>query len=129
MAVTLAIVLVGAALFWAIFRRFAYGPRSLRAAYERDVDDALERSAPATAVVADADLAHLPPPVQRYLRVAGAVGRPRVRNFRVRMHGRIRNGPNAPWIQIAAEQYNFVDEPARFFYLTGSMKMVPVHGY
>ncbi len=45
------------------------------------------------------------------------------------MHGRIRNGPQARWIRLSAEQYNFFDEPARFFYLTGSMFMIPVHGY
>ena len=28
-----------------------------------------------------------------------------------------------------AEQYNFVDEPARLFYLNGSMFMIPVQGY
>jgi len=130
MALTLAIVLAGAALFiWVILQRLAYGPGSLRAAYERDVGQALARGAPAAALVADADLAHLPAPVQRYLRAAGVVGRPRVHNFRVRMRGRIRNGADAPWIPLTAEQYNFVDEPARFFYLKGSMKMIPVHGY
>jgi hypothetical protein len=34
-----------------------------------------------------------------------------------------RNGP------LTAEHYNFVDEPARFFYLNGSMFMIPVQGY
>jgi hypothetical protein len=30
---------------------------------------------------------------------------------------------------LAAEQYNFVEEPARLFYLNASMFMVPVQGY
>jgi hypothetical protein len=75
------------------------------------------------------DLAHLPAPVQRYLRQAGVVGQPRVRNFHARMHGRIRNGRDARWIRLAAEQYNVVDEPARLFYLSGSMFTIPVQGY
>src|SRR5690606_33054547 len=50
-------------------------------------------------------------------------------NFRARVHGRIRSGPDAPWIPLDAEQYNFTDEPARLFYLTGSMFGVPVQGY
>jgi hypothetical protein len=100
----------------------------LRAQYESDVDRALARLAPA-GVLSDADLAPLPEPVQRYLRFAGAVGQPRVRNFRVRMTGRIRNGPQARWISLDAEQYNFLDEPARFFYLTGWMSILPVQGY
>ena len=57
------------------------------------------------------------------------VGQPRVRNFRARMHGRIRSSPDARWITLAAEQHNFVDAPARLFYLTGSMLMIPVQGY
>ena len=45
------------------------------------------------------------------------------------MHGRIRNGPEAAWIPLIAEQYNFVGDPARFFHLNGSMVMIPVQGY
>jgi hypothetical protein len=45
------------------------------------------------------------------------------------MRGRIRNGPEARWIPLAAEQYNVIDEPARLFYLTGSMFTIPVQGY
>ena len=44
----------------------------------------------------------------------------------VRVHGRIRNGPNARWMPLTAEQYNVVDEPARLFYLSASMFMIPV---
>jgi hypothetical protein len=101
---------------------------TLRAAFERDVDRGLARFAPVS-TIADADLAPLPAPVQRYLRVAGVPGQPRVWNFFVRMHGRIRGGRHARWMPLAAEQYNFVDEPARFFYLNASMFMIPVRGY
>jgi hypothetical protein len=92
------------------------------------VDRGLRRVASADPIEDD-DLAHLPFPVQRYLRVAGVVGQPRVHNFRARMHGRIRNGPKARWMRLAAEQYNFVDQPARLFCLNGSMFMIPVEGY
>jgi hypothetical protein len=110
------------------FGFLAQGPLSLRGEYDRDVAQGLARGGPAASVT-DADLAHLPDPVRRYLRTAGVVGQPRVRNFRVRMHGRIRNGPGERWIPIAAEQYNFLDEPARLFYLNGSMFGIPVQGY
>ena len=98
------------ALVGVVFGFLAHGPTSLRAAYERDVERALARVAPVQTLV-DADLAHLPAPVQRYLRTAGVVGQPRVHNFRARMHGRIRNGPEARWIPLTAEQYNVIDEP------------------
>jgi hypothetical protein len=116
------------ALVGVVLGFLAEGPTSLRAAYERDVDRALVHVAPAEPI-ADADLAHLPAPVQRYLRTTGVVGQPRVHNFRARMHGRIRNGPEARWIALAAEQHNVIDEAARLFYLTGSTFMIPMHGY
>ncbi len=116
------------ALAGVVFGVLSQGPTSLRAAYEDDVDRALARVASAQ-LLADADLAHLPAPVQRYLRMAGVVGQPRVRSFRARLHGRIRSGPEAPWISLAAEQYNVMAEPARLFYLTGSMFAIPVQGY
>ncbi len=116
------------ALIGVLFGFLAHGPVSLRAAYDRDVDRALAHVAPAEPI-RDANLAHLPAPVQRYLRGAGVVGQPRVRNFHVRMQGRIRSGRDARWMPLTAEQYNFVDEPARLFYLNASMFTVPVQGY
>jgi hypothetical protein len=74
-----------------VFGFLAQGPYGLRAEFDDDIASRLREGDPASAVT-DADLAHLPPPVQRYLRGAGVVGQPRVRNFRVRMHGRIRSG-------------------------------------
>jgi len=118
-----AVVLVGVALGFA-----ASGPYSLRAAFEHDVDERLVHLPPAE-IVSDSDLTRLPEPVQRYLRNAGVVGQPRVANFYVRMHGRIRGGRDARWMPITAEQYNFLGEPARLFYLTSSMFMIPVLGY
>lgn len=111
-----------------LFGLLAYGPSSLRATYDRDVERALARIAPAETVT-EADLTRLPQPVQRYLRATGVVGRPRVQSFRVRMHGRIRNGPDARWMPLTAEQYNVVGEAARLFYLNASMFAVPVQGY
>ena len=116
------------ALVGVIFGFLAQGPASLRAAYERDVDRSLALITPRE-LITDADLARLPAPVQRYLRVTGVVGQPRVDNFRARVHGRIRNGPDARWMSLVAEQYNFIDEPARLFYLNASMFMIPVQGY
>ena len=74
-----------------------HGPTSLKAAYQGDVARMGEPFAPPTAV-SDADLACLPLPVQRCLRVAGVVGHPGVVNFRVRMHGRIRSSPTSRWM-------------------------------
>ena len=104
------------------------GPSSLRAEYEADVERYVSNAMPASPVT-EADLAHLPPPVQRYLRVTGAVGQPRVSNFHVRMHGRIREGPQRRWMPLRAEQYNAIRPAARLFYLTAAMFAIPVQGY
>ena len=101
---------------------------SLRAAYAGDVARALD-GVPTLPVVTEADIAALPPPVQRYLRMSGAVGQPRVANFRVRLHGRIRSNADSRWMPLDAEQHNVVQARQRFFYLTSSMFGVPVRGY
>lgn len=111
-----------------VYLVFARGPMSLRAAYLRDVDAGLAR-ARTTEVITQSDLANLPSLVQRYLRMAGVPGQPRVRHVRVRMHGRIRSGPDAPWMPFSAEQYNFFDQPSRFFYMEARRAFLPVFGY
>lgn len=116
------VVLAGVA-----FGFLSQGPYSLRAEYDRDVEGHVR--AASDAPVTDADLAHLPAPVQQYLRLAGVVGKARVHNFRVRMHGRIRNGRQDRWMPFAAEQYNVVDPAARLFYLDASMFTIPAQGY
>lgn len=118
-----AIVLVGVA-----FGFLCQGPYSLRAEYDRDVERHV-RAAASAGPVTEADLAHLPAPVQRYLRLAGVVGKARVRNFRVGMHGRIRNGREGRWMPFVAEQYNVVAPATRLFYLDASIYTIPAQGY
>jgi hypothetical protein len=113
------------ALVGVVFGFLGQGPWSLRAQYDGDVEAGLARTAAATPVT-EADLAHLPASVHRYLRASGVVGQPRIQNMRVRMHGRIRGGPDAPWMPFTAEQHNFYDRPSRFFYMNASRSFVPI---
>ena len=106
----------------------AEGPVSLHAAYDRDVRKGAWRTGQ-VGLLSHEDLAHLPPPVRQYLEMAGVIGQPRVRDFHVRMHGRIRRDRESPWMSLATEQHNFMDEPSRFFYMTSSMFAIPVRGY
>jgi hypothetical protein len=103
-------------------------PMGLRAAYERD---AQELAAPegTTTLLGERDVAQLPAAVQRYLHVAGAIGRPRVRRVRARLHGRIRRGATSRWMPLVAEQLNIVEPSARLFCFRASMFGVPVVGY
>jgi hypothetical protein len=121
------LVLVGVA-----FGFLSQGPFSLRAEYERDVEALVAAAAPAAraaAPVTAADLAPLPDSVRRYLRIVGAVGQPRVHNFRVRLHGRIRSTPGARWMPLSVEQHSLVHPAARLFYMTATMLGIPAQGY
>jgi len=103
-------------------------PTSFSREYARVVDQALARPAGAAPVVTEADLASLPPPVQRYLRRSGAVGQPQVRNVHATFSGTFRRHPREAPLQVVAEQYNFFDEPARYFYIRGQLFGVPFDG-
>ncbi len=100
------------------------GPLSLRSEFEHD----LGRVQPATSqeVLTEADLAALPDPVQRYVRRSGAIGQPRVHNFRATWTGRIRSDVESQWMHFTAEQLNTFEPPQRFFMMNATMKGLPV---
>jgi hypothetical protein len=77
-------------------------------------------------VIADADLVELPLAVRRYLHAAGVVGRPQVQAYEVTFSGRIRGGPNEPWMPFRAEQYSVASGPVRLFYMSARRARIPV---
>jgi uncharacterized protein DUF6544 len=74
------------ALLAVVHGAFSRGPFGLHAAYRREVRRGLTEEA-APLLVTEADLDPLPAPIQRYLRFAGVVGQPRVKNYRMRFIG------------------------------------------
>ena len=113
-------------LLLALYGLASQGPWSLRAEYDAAVRERLSEVAPPASVLTEDDLASLPEPVRRYVRRAGAVGRVRPTHFRARWTGRIRGTPDEPWMSFTAEQYNFVDDPARFFMMDARRSGLPV---
>jgi hypothetical protein len=107
---------------------FTEGPTSFRAQFSRDVATGLARPLEAP-IVTETDLTSLPEPVQRYLRATGVVGRPRVRNYRLRFRGRIRSGPESRWMPFEADQQSFSDEPTRLFLMHARMFALPVEAF
>jgi hypothetical protein len=98
--------------------------------YTHDVQRALEVSPYfPDSLVTEADLQRLPEPVRIYLRVSGCVGQPKVNNFKVKFSGKIRKNEQSDWMPFISEQYNFMKEPARFFFMNARMKGLPVGGY
>jgi hypothetical protein len=62
-------------------------------------------------IITEADLAPLPEPIQRYLRYAQVLGKPRVRCVKVRQKGLIRTSPTQPWMPVEAVQYTTLAGP------------------
>ncbi len=101
-------------------------PSSFRSRFARDRDALLARPVVGSPVVSEKDLTGLPPLMQTYLRRVGAVGRPRVRNMRVRFDAQMRSSATSPWMQAAATQYESFDPPARLFYMNATRGGVPL---
>ena len=102
-------------------------PESYTNRYTAAVREGLSRYAEMPQVT-ESDLSDLPVPVRKYLRITGAVGRPRVHNFRAVFTGDFRNGLESPWMAFRSEQYNFFDQPTRFFLMKAAMYGLAVEG-
>lgn len=98
--------------------------------YKNEVSSGLQRTAsiPET-LLTEADLQPLPEPVKKYLRYTGAVGKPKVANFKIAFSGKIRKNEQSEWMPFASEQHNFMDVPTRLFFMKATMKHLPVAGF
>lgn len=121
----------------AVWGFLADGPASLGAECRHLADDtraaALAVGDARPGLVTEQDLAALPPPVAAYVRASGAVGRPRVVGFTASISGRIRHGPDAPWMEYTGTQVNtYGAESSRVFLLDATMRGIPadvLHAY
>jgi hypothetical protein len=78
------------------------------------------------APLAESDIAHLPVPVQRYLRRAGALGKPPVTMVHVAFEATLYSGPGTPGMSGPAHQIDVLDPPRRLFFMTTRMRGLPV---
>ncbi len=99
------------------------------AQFQKDVTQAWQQQRQ-TAVdrLTEADIQHLPAPVQRYLRYMQVIGQPKVWNFRVVFKGQMRQKGN-DWFEFTSAQYNFIAQPARYFFMKASLNHLPTNGY
>ena len=88
------------------------------------------RDAPAAGpVVRSEELEALPPPVQRWLRRAGVVGRPRAETVHLRQTGEMHTAPDGAWFPVEAEQWFRADSPAFVWWMEGRMaSVIPLAG-
>lgn len=111
---------------------FLIETRGLKTQYDAAVARMQQSTPAASGIVTAADIAHLPPIVQKYLAVTGSLGREKIRNFRVIWDGALRSEPNALWMSAVIRQENFFLDYSRDFYLTAFMRGLPVsvwHSY
>jgi hypothetical protein len=83
----------------------------------------------ASELLLEKDLLGLPVLIQNYLRQAGVVGKPKVQHFKIEFEGKIRKDEQSEWMPFKSVQYNFMDTPARLFFMNATMKGLPVAGY
>jgi hypothetical protein len=103
------------------------GSPHLAAAFHRELEQAaLPEQAGLTTVVNEATLESLPPPVRRYMRFMGVVGKPRDWSLRARFIARFRLD-RGPWLKCEALQYDTRLQLSRVFYMQLSLKgLLPV---
>lgn len=80
-------------------------------------------------VFTEVDIAHLPPPVQKYFRYCGYIGTTKM-NFMKAIFKDVDFlfGKDKSTIKIDYTQYNFVNEPNRIAYIDSSMYGIPFEG-
>ena len=125
MRTRIAIPLAAAALTGVAVAALALRPRaSLGAEFESRLADLT----PATpgAALSEADLAHLPKPVQRYLHRAGAVGKPPVTMVHTIFDATLYSAPGCAELTGPAPQVDIIDPPRRLFFMTTRMNGLPV---
>lgn len=106
-----------------------YGVWSFSSHYNSEVQNLRKQSdKEQTQPLELADLAHLPEPVRMYVINSGAIGQPRVKNFKVELAGAIRS-KNGEWMPFTSAQYNFIGQSSRLFFMNAVKKNLPVAGF
>ncbi len=99
---------------------------SLGIAYDQERQSERARPRPEQPVLTEASIASFPEPVQRYLRVTGNVGKPRVAAVLVKFDTELFNAPGRAGMRGPSDQYDRFDIPKRLFFMTTRMYGLPV---
>lgn len=102
-------------------------PSSFGNIYKSEVQKGLNRLSDMPLVTED-DIRLLPDPVQKYLHYVGAVGKPKIQNFRAKFAGGMKTKMESDWMGVTSQQYNFFDDPTRVFFIESKMFGVPFDG-
>lgn len=80
-------------------------------------------------MLTETDIQQLPEAIKKYIRYTGCINKPKVNNFKIEFSGTIRKNEQSEWMPFTSEQYNFMTEPTRLFFMKAVMKHLPVAGY
>lgn len=98
--------------------------------YQADAKNGLETTSQVSeTILTEKDIENLPEAVKKYIRYSGAIGKPKVNNFKVVFDGKIRQNQQSEWMPFVSEQYNFQEIAHRLFFMKAVMKGLPVAGY
>ena len=79
-------------------------------------------------LLTEADIVSLPAPIYKYIRYAGAVNKPKVKNMKIVFDGEMRD-KGKDFFNFTSVQYNFFDDPTRLFFMKATMYGTTVPGY
>ncbi|MBP6185103.1 MAG: hypothetical protein KA479_09195 [Saprospiraceae bacterium] len=98
--------------------------------YQQDAKQGLFQTASLEeSILTEQDIEPLPELIKKYIRYTGAIGKPRVNNFKIVFKGKIRKDEASGWMPFSSEQYNFMQKSTRLFFMDAKMKQLPVAGY
>ncbi len=106
----------------------AFGTERFEKTYQKDVLSQMVSTGLAEEPLTEKDLEPLPKAVQKYLRYARVVGKPKVYNVKIEFEGEMRDR-GKDWFGFTSEQYNFFDSPTRLFFMRAKIKGLPTYGY
>lgn len=101
--------------------------RSFKKVFTKEVAEALQLQF-SPGIVTEKDIQHLPVPVQKYLRFVGAIGKEKVHSVKLEFSGDFKTAPNRKYAEFTSVQYNFYDNPGRFFYMKMPIMGLPFEG-
>lgn len=112
-----------------VFFNISYSP--LKSEFSANVNKLTQRiKAKDNGVFSEADIRHLPLPVQKYFRQCRFIGTKKMSCMRAEYHDvAFQQGKNGPSLKMDYIQYNYVDNPDRLALITSSMFGVPFDGY
>ena len=99
---------------------------SLATVYDRERATEASRARREQPTITEESITTLPAPVQRYLRITGNVGKPRVETVLVQFDTELFNAPGQAGMRGPSDQYDRFDKPKRLFFMTTRMYGLPV---